>query len=58
VKFTKREMPRGDGNGGSYLKVTEGSPVKGVFRGEVHEFYQAWPQGGQKQIFRRAHRWR
>lgn len=51
MKFTRIEMPKGDGNGGSYLKVPAGESVKGVFRGDVYSFYQVWPQGGQKQIF-------
>lgn len=52
MKFTKREMPNREGNGiSNYLKMDDGQNVTGVFRGEVHEFYQTWPPGGQKQIF-------
>lgn len=52
MKFTKRELPKHEGNGSSnYLKVEDGKSIQGVFRGEVHEFYQSWPQGGQKMIF-------
>lgn len=52
MKFTKRGAPASEGNGASnYLKVDEGKSVEGVLRGEVLEFYQLWPQGGQKQIF-------
>ena len=50
MKFTRIDMTKGD-NGGSYLKVPPGESVKGVFRGEPFSFFQAWPQGGQKQIF-------
>jgi hypothetical protein len=52
MKFTKREVPKGEGNGTSnYLKVGDGKSVTGVFRGEVHEFWQSWPRGGTKQVF-------
>lgn len=52
MKFTKREVPKGEGNGTSnYLKIADGQSATGVFRGEVHEFYQSWPKGGDKQIF-------
>lgn len=52
MKFTKREAPKNEGIGASnFLKVADGQSVQGVFRGEVHEFYQSWPRGGEKQIF-------
>lgn len=52
MKFTKREMPKGDGNGKAYLKlVNDGDSMTGIFRGEVFEFFQIWPFGGEKQIF-------
>lgn len=52
MRLTKREGPKSEGNGPSnYLKVGDGQKVSGVFRGECHEFWQVWPQGGQKQVF-------
>jgi hypothetical protein len=44
-------MPKNDGNGGAYLKLEDGTAVTGVFRGEVFEFFQIWPYGGDKQVF-------
>lgn len=52
MKFKKREEPKSEGNGSSnYLRVDDGKSVTGVFRGEIFEFYQIWPQGGAKQVF-------
>ncbi len=49
--FTKREVSaRGEG-GDLFLKVADGESVIGVFRGEIFEFYQSWPQGGKKTVY-------
>lgn len=42
MRFTKREIPSGDGSGGLFLKLKDGESVVGVFRGEVYEFYSKW----------------
>ena len=34
----------------NYLKIKDKESVVGVFAGEVYEFAQHWPQGGQKTI--------
>lgn len=52
MKFTKRAAPTSEGIGAAnYLKIGDGQSATGVPRGEVHEFYQRWPQGGTKEIF-------
>ncbi len=52
MKFTKREVPMQAGVGASnFLKLSDGQSVPGVFRGEVYEFWQKWPRGGQKETF-------
>lgn len=51
MKFTKRNIVKSDTNGGAYLKLADGDSATVVFRGEVHEFWQSWPRGGEKQIF-------
>lgn len=38
------------GNGGNFLKLDSGQSVTGVFRGDVHKFYQSWPKGGDKRV--------
>lgn len=54
MKFTKREV-KSEGSGGKdYLQVKDGKSVVGVFRGEVYEFWQVWPDGGEKQVFDHA----
>lgn len=51
-KLTKREVPKSEGNGASnFLKIADGKSAMGVFRGEIFEYWQKWPKGGQKQIF-------
>lgn len=47
----KRVAVSGSGGGGPYLKIEDNSSVIGVVRGEVLEFYQIWPKGGDKQMF-------
>lgn len=51
MRFTKRQVPKQDGNSGSYLTIKDGEAIKVVFCGEIFEFYQSWPFGGEKQIF-------
>lgn len=52
MKLVKREVPKSEGNGTSnYLKISDGQNATGVFRGEVYEFWQNWPKGGEKQVF-------
>lgn len=52
MQFKKRAAPKkSDGHSSDYLKVDDGKSVTGVFRGEIFEFYQSWPQGGDKQVF-------
>lgn len=52
MKFPKKSAPTGEGiAAGSYLKIGDGQSVTGVPRGDVHEFFQRWPQGGQKEVF-------
>ena len=38
----------GGEGGGNFLKIAPGSHVNGVFRGEVYQFFQLWPFGGEK----------
>lgn len=46
MKFTKREMPTGNGNGaGIFMKFKDGESKNGVFRGEIYEFRQKWENG-------------
>ena len=42
MKFEKRDMPAGDGKGGTFLKFKDGESKVGVLRGEIYEFYQVW----------------
>lgn len=52
MKFTKRELPKHEGNGSSnYLKLSDGQSSVGTPRGDVYEYWQKWPKGGQKEIF-------
>lgn len=52
MKFTKRAVASKDSNGGgNYLKLADGESVNVIFRGEVFEFWQSWPRGGEKQVF-------
>ncbi len=39
MKFQKKEKSEA---GGNYLKIKDGESVKGVFRGEIHEFRIKW----------------
>jgi hypothetical protein len=53
MKFPKRDFPS-SGSGSpkdGFLKLKGGDKVNVVFKGEVLEFYQIWPFGGEKQIF-------
>ena len=46
MKFTKREIPSGNGGGGNlFLKIGDGESVTGVLRGENYEFYNVWENG-------------
>lgn len=50
MKFTKREMPSGNGNGGGlFLKFKDGESKNGVLRGEVYEYHQKW-DGGKSHV--------
>ncbi len=51
MKFTKRSGQKSESSGGNYLKLTDGLSVNGVMRGEIFEFYQIWPFGGERQVF-------
>lgn len=51
MKFTKRTMEPREEGGGNFLKLKDGDQVKVVFVGEIFEFYQSWPFGGEKQIY-------
>ena len=51
MKFEKRTMQRREDGGGNFLTLKDGDAIKVVFLGEIHEFYQSWPFGGEKQIF-------
>lgn len=44
MKFTKREIPKGE-NGGMFMRMKDGENRVGVFRGEIHEFFQVWESG-------------
>lgn len=50
MKFEKRTMQKRE-EGGNFLTLKDGEAIKTVFVGEIHEFYQSWPFGGEKQIF-------
>jgi hypothetical protein len=45
-----KKVNEGSGNGANYLKIESGTSVTGVFRGDVYEFFQAWPKGGMKKV--------
>ncbi len=49
MKFTKRETKSGAG-AENYLKFKDGESKTGLLRGEIYEFCQVWPKGGQKQL--------
>ena len=52
MRFEHIETNKTDsGGGGNFLKLGDGENISGVLRGSIYRFYQAWPQGGQKQIF-------
>lgn len=52
MKFPKKAAPMNEGiSAANYLKIGDGQSVTGVPRGEVFEFFQKWPQGGQKEVF-------
>lgn len=51
MKLTRKIIPKSSDSGTDFLKIEDGQTVNVVFRGEVHEFYQIWPFGGEKQIF-------
>lgn len=51
MKLTKRETKSGGEGGGLFLRLGDGENVTGIFRGEVYEFWQSWPQGGVKQVY-------
>lgn len=46
--FTAVAVKNSDEGGSSYLKLEDGQSINGVFRGEVYQFYQHWPPGGEK----------
>lgn len=46
--FKRRAEPKHEG--GNFIKLESGQSVTGVFRGDVLEFYQSWPKGGEKQV--------
>lgn len=48
--FTAVAVKNSDEGGGSFLKIEDGQSVTGVFRGNVHKYYQLWPQGGEKKV--------
>lgn len=54
MKFQKRELPVGDGNGGLFLRLKDGESVVGVFRGEIYEFHQIW-EGGKSHVVSEDH---
>lgn len=47
MNFTKREQS--DSSGGLFLKLKDGVPQTGVFRGELYEFCQKW-EGGKSHL--------
>lgn len=51
MKFTKRSAPGVSGGVDKYLKFKDGESKSLAFKGEIFEFYQKWPKGGQKEIF-------
>lgn len=52
MKFPKKAAPTSEGiAAANYLKIGDGQSVTGVPRGDVFEFFQKWPQGGQKEVF-------
>lgn len=54
MKFEKRDIPKGDGNGGVFLRFQDGESKIGVFRGEIHEFFQYW-EGNKSQVVSADH---
>lgn len=54
MKFTKREIPSGDGKGGLFLKFKDGESKVGVFRGELYEYFQVW-ENGKSQVVSEEH---
>lgn len=51
MKFTKRDTESNGVGGESFLKIPAGTSVSGIFMGEIFEFWQKWPYGGEKQVF-------
>jgi hypothetical protein len=45
MKFKKREITQGNGNGGVFLKFKDGDSKVGILRGEIYEFFQYWDNG-------------
>ena len=46
-----KEVASREGDGDStFLRIKGGESVKGVFRGDVYQFWVLWPEGGAKQI--------
>lgn len=45
MKFEKRDIPKGDGTGGLFLRFKDGDSKVGVFRGEIYELFQKWENG-------------
>lgn len=41
MNFKKREIPKGEG-GNLFLRLKDGESIKGVCRGEIHEFHMKW----------------
>lgn len=45
------QQSEGSGTGGAFLRMDTGDSVNAVIRGDVHKYWQIWPQGGTKQVF-------
>lgn len=50
MKFKRIPIANND-SAGTFLKIDDNSSVNGIVRGEVLEFYQDWPKGGEKLAF-------
>jgi hypothetical protein len=50
MKFQEFAVKSNEGNG-NFLKLPANEPVELLLRGELYQYWQIWPEGGEKQIF-------
>lgn len=42
---------KSNGDGGNFIKLPANEPVELLLRGELYQYWQIWPEGGEKMIF-------